>query len=73
VLVVGGSQGARILNQTVPKALAELPVAERPEVWHQAGRGLDDGAMWPSAYALTYDLTPADEKRIAELVTKAAG
>jgi UDP-N-acetylglucosamine--N-acetylmuramyl-(pentapeptide) pyrophosphoryl-undecaprenol N-acetylglucosamine transferase len=40
VLVIGGSQGARILNQTVPKALAELPVAERPEVWHQAGRGL---------------------------------
>ena len=34
---------------------------------------LDDGAMWPSAYALTYDLTPADERRIAELVTKAAG
>jgi UDP-N-acetylglucosamine--N-acetylmuramyl-(pentapeptide) pyrophosphoryl-undecaprenol N-acetylglucosamine transferase len=40
VLVIGGSQGARILNHTVPKALAALPVAERPEVWHQAGRGL---------------------------------
>ncbi|RPI61266.1 MAG: UDP-N-acetylglucosamine--N-acetylmuramyl-(pentapeptide) pyrophosphoryl-undecaprenol N-acetylglucosamine transferase, partial [Lysobacterales bacterium] len=26
--------------QTLPKALAELPTAERPEVWHQAGRGL---------------------------------
>jgi UDP-N-acetylglucosamine--N-acetylmuramyl-(pentapeptide) pyrophosphoryl-undecaprenol N-acetylglucosamine transferase len=41
VLVIGGSQGARILNETVPRALAELPAAERPEVWHQAGRGLD--------------------------------
>jgi UDP-N-acetylglucosamine--N-acetylmuramyl-(pentapeptide) pyrophosphoryl-undecaprenol N-acetylglucosamine transferase len=42
VLVIGGSQGARILNLTVPKALAELPAAVRPEVWHQAGRGLAD-------------------------------
>jgi len=41
VLVIGGSQGARILNETVPQALAELPAAERPEVRHQAGRGLD--------------------------------
>jgi uncharacterized protein YdhG (YjbR/CyaY superfamily) len=31
---------------------------------------LDDGAMWPVAYALT-ELTPADEKRIAALVKKA--
>jgi UDP-N-acetylglucosamine--N-acetylmuramyl-(pentapeptide) pyrophosphoryl-undecaprenol N-acetylglucosamine transferase len=38
VLVIGGSQGARILNETLPRALAELPVAGRPEVWHQAGR-----------------------------------
>jgi len=48
VLVIGGSQGARILNETVPKALAQLPAAERPEVWHQAGRGLDDAR---AAYA----------------------
>jgi len=34
---------------------------------------LDDGTMWPTAFALTYDLTNADEKRIAELVKKAAG
>ncbi|WP_247048894.1 iron chaperone [Arthrobacter rhizosphaerae] len=31
---------------------------------------LDDGSMWPTAYALT-KLTAADEKRIAELVKKA--
>jgi UDP-N-acetylglucosamine--N-acetylmuramyl-(pentapeptide) pyrophosphoryl-undecaprenol N-acetylglucosamine transferase len=42
VLVIGGSQGARILNQTLPRALAELPADARPEVWHQAGRlGID--------------------------------
>ncbi len=31
---------------------------------------LDDGAMWPTAWALT-KLTAADEKRIGELVKKA--
>jgi UDP-N-acetylglucosamine--N-acetylmuramyl-(pentapeptide) pyrophosphoryl-undecaprenol N-acetylglucosamine transferase len=48
LLVIGGSQGARILNQTVPKALAQLPADKRPEVWHQAGRGLGDAR---AAYA----------------------
>ena len=38
VLVIGGSQGARILNETLPRALAALPADTRPEVWHQAGR-----------------------------------
>jgi len=33
---------------------------------------LDDGTMWPVAYALT-KLTKADEARIAALVKKAAG
>ncbi|MEP6649074.1 MAG: DUF1801 domain-containing protein [Lapillicoccus sp.] len=32
---------------------------------------LDDGAMWPTAYALT-KLTAADEKKIAALVKRAA-
>jgi uncharacterized protein YdhG (YjbR/CyaY superfamily) len=32
---------------------------------------LDDGAMWPVAYALT-ELTAAEEERIAALVKKAA-
>jgi uncharacterized protein YdhG (YjbR/CyaY superfamily) len=31
---------------------------------------IDDGSMWPTAFALTA-LTPADEKRIGELVKKA--
>lgn len=33
---------------------------------------LDDGSMWPTAYAIT-ELTAADEKRIATLVRKAVG
>ena len=32
---------------------------------------LDEGAMWPTAFALT-ELTPADEARIGALVKKAA-
>jgi UDP-N-acetylglucosamine--N-acetylmuramyl-(pentapeptide) pyrophosphoryl-undecaprenol N-acetylglucosamine transferase len=37
LLVLGGSQGARALNDTVPAAAALLPAASRPEIWHQAG------------------------------------
>ena len=40
VLVIGGSQGAKALNERVPQALALLAAHERPEVWHQAGRTL---------------------------------
>ena len=42
VLILGGSQGARVLNQRVPEALAALPPEPRLEVWHQAGRGLEE-------------------------------
>lgn len=37
VLVVGGSLGARALNELVPDAVAQLPAAQRPEIVHQAG------------------------------------
>ncbi len=37
VLVMGGSQGARILNQTLPKVLSKL--GDGYEVHHQAGKG----------------------------------
>ena len=40
VLVIGGSQGAKALNERMPEALARLAPQERPEVWHQAGRTL---------------------------------
>jgi UDP-N-acetylglucosamine--N-acetylmuramyl-(pentapeptide) pyrophosphoryl-undecaprenol N-acetylglucosamine transferase len=36
LLVIGGSQGAEILNQVIPMALARLPF-NGPQVWHQAG------------------------------------
>lgn len=38
LLVLGGSLGARPINEVVPVALAAMPSALRPDVWHQAGR-----------------------------------
>ncbi len=37
LLVVGGSLGARALNEAVPQALALIPPAQRPLVIHQSG------------------------------------
>jgi UDP-N-acetylglucosamine--N-acetylmuramyl-(pentapeptide) pyrophosphoryl-undecaprenol N-acetylglucosamine transferase len=38
VLVVGGSLGARAINETLPRALALLPPELRPNVLHQTGK-----------------------------------
>lgn len=48
ILVIGGSQGARILNKTVPAAVAQLAPELRPQIRHQAGRDL---ATAQQAYA----------------------
>src|SRR5690606_11793024 len=37
VLVVGGSLGAKALNECLPAALARMPVESRPIVTHQSG------------------------------------
>ncbi len=38
ILVIGGSLGAKILNETVPAALSLIAADERPNVVHQSGR-----------------------------------
>ncbi|MDC8759829.1 undecaprenyldiphospho-muramoylpentapeptide beta-N-acetylglucosaminyltransferase [Janthinobacterium fluminis] len=38
ILVVGGSQGAKALNDTLAPALALIPAAQRPVVTHQSGK-----------------------------------
>jgi UDP-N-acetylglucosamine--N-acetylmuramyl-(pentapeptide) pyrophosphoryl-undecaprenol N-acetylglucosamine transferase len=43
VLVLGGSQGARVLNEVVPPALA--PAGLEVEVLHQAGKGNVESVM----------------------------
>lgn len=37
LLVVGGSLGAKVLNETLPQALALIDAAQRPQVTHQTG------------------------------------
>ena len=38
LLVFGGSLGAKVLNETVPAAIAKFPLEERPVVTHQCGK-----------------------------------
>ena len=45
LLVLGGSLGARALNQCVPEALSMMPEAVRPQVRHQAGEKLLDETL----------------------------
>jgi UDP-N-acetylglucosamine--N-acetylmuramyl-(pentapeptide) pyrophosphoryl-undecaprenol N-acetylglucosamine transferase len=38
VLVVGGSLGAQVFNQVLPRALGMMPAERRPAIVHQSGR-----------------------------------
>ena len=49
LLVVGGSLGAQVLNQTVPAAIALMPATSRPHVTHQTGAAQADAVR--AAYA----------------------
>lgn len=64
VLVIGGSQGAKALNQIVPQALALMPAAERPAMRHQAGRTL---AVAQAAYAEASDVQASVEAFITDM------
>ncbi len=79
LLVLGGSLGAKALNETVPAALARLPAAQRPTVRHQCGERTLELAR--SAYAeasVEADLVPfiddmAEAYGWADLVVCRAG
>jgi UDP-N-acetylglucosamine--N-acetylmuramyl-(pentapeptide) pyrophosphoryl-undecaprenol N-acetylglucosamine transferase len=59
LLVVGGSLGAKALNDTVPQALALLPADQRPIVVHQSGEKQIDALRANYAAAgVTAELTP---------------
>jgi UDP-N-acetylglucosamine--N-acetylmuramyl-(pentapeptide) pyrophosphoryl-undecaprenol N-acetylglucosamine transferase len=45
LLVLGGSQGAQILNQILPQAMAKLSPEQRPRIRHQAGRNKMDETL----------------------------
>ncbi|MCJ8272974.1 MAG: undecaprenyldiphospho-muramoylpentapeptide beta-N-acetylglucosaminyltransferase, partial [Psychrosphaera sp.] len=44
VLILGGSLGAKALNENLPKLLGESTSADQINVWHQTGRGNKDAA-----------------------------
>jgi UDP-N-acetylglucosamine--N-acetylmuramyl-(pentapeptide) pyrophosphoryl-undecaprenol N-acetylglucosamine transferase len=59
LLVVGGSLGASALNALVPKALALIPEASRPQVTHQSGsRQIDALRAHYAAAGVQAELTP---------------
>jgi UDP-N-acetylglucosamine--N-acetylmuramyl-(pentapeptide) pyrophosphoryl-undecaprenol N-acetylglucosamine transferase len=55
LLVVGGSLGAKALNETLPKALALMAPAQRPQVVHQTGALQRDGVREAYAAAGIHD------------------
>jgi UDP-N-acetylglucosamine--N-acetylmuramyl-(pentapeptide) pyrophosphoryl-undecaprenol N-acetylglucosamine transferase len=59
ILVVGGSLGAKALNDTVPQALALMPEALRPTVTHQSGaKQIDALRASYAAAGVQAELTP---------------
>jgi len=59
LLVVGGSLGARALNDTVPQALALIPEGRRPTVLHQSGaKQIDALRASYAAAGVAAELTP---------------
>jgi UDP-N-acetylglucosamine--N-acetylmuramyl-(pentapeptide) pyrophosphoryl-undecaprenol N-acetylglucosamine transferase len=59
LLVVGGSLGAKALNDIVPQALARIPAAQRPRVVHQSGaKQIDELRANYAAAQVQADLTP---------------
>jgi UDP-N-acetylglucosamine--N-acetylmuramyl-(pentapeptide) pyrophosphoryl-undecaprenol N-acetylglucosamine transferase len=59
LLVVGGSLGARVLNEAVPSALALIPAERRPRVLHQCGAGnMEDVRRAYAAAGVDADVVP---------------
>ncbi|MEG2818429.1 MAG: undecaprenyldiphospho-muramoylpentapeptide beta-N-acetylglucosaminyltransferase [Comamonas sp.] len=59
LVVVGGSLGAKALNDIVPQALALIPVAQRPSVLHQSGaKQIDELRANYAAAGVQAELTP---------------
>jgi len=45
ILVVGGSLGAKAINDLLPGALSEIEESKRPHVWHQTGKQNIDATL----------------------------
>jgi UDP-N-acetylglucosamine--N-acetylmuramyl-(pentapeptide) pyrophosphoryl-undecaprenol N-acetylglucosamine transferase len=78
LLVVGGSQGARVLNEIVPQAIALLPRELRPAIHHQAGQSADTARAGYAAVGTVAEVMPFIEDMAAayawaDLVVARAG
>jgi UDP-N-acetylglucosamine--N-acetylmuramyl-(pentapeptide) pyrophosphoryl-undecaprenol N-acetylglucosamine transferase len=68
LLVVGGSLGARVLNETLPRALARMAPSVRPHVVHQTGTAhLETVRAAYAAAGVEADLRPFIDDMAAEL------
>lgn len=66
VLVIGGSLGAKALNDTMPQAIALMPKDQRPEVTHQSG------AQHLEVLAQHYRVAGVDARAVAFIEDMAA-
>lgn len=79
VLVIGGSLGAKVLNDTMPAAVASLPESQRPQITHQSGRAHRDTLIQNykdagvEARVVDFIEDVASEYRQADLVVCRAG
>jgi UDP-N-acetylglucosamine--N-acetylmuramyl-(pentapeptide) pyrophosphoryl-undecaprenol N-acetylglucosamine transferase len=78
LLVLGGSQGARVLNTVVPAAIGLVPEHLRPRILHQTGRSQADAARSYAQIGADVELTPFIEDiaaaySSADLVVARAG
>ena len=59
LLIVGGSLGAKTMNDLIVAALATLPVSDRPEVTHQSGeKNFDDLVAAYRSAGVSAEVTP---------------
>ncbi len=66
LLILGGSQGARSINQMVPGALLQLDRATQPKVLHQCGQAhLEEARLAWRDYAGEVEVTPFIEDMAA--------
>lgn len=59
ILVVGGSLGAKALNEVIPETLSHLDKESRPKVWHQTGKKhIEEAKAVYEKYAVDADVVP---------------
>lgn len=58
LLVVGGSQGAKALNEKLPAALARIAPEQRPQVRHQGGRTVEVAQAAYAQHGVQAEVTP---------------